>query len=273
MPELKEEIKKASEMIKKEISGFKPDMGIILGTGLGGLAKEINIEKEIDYERIPGFPVSTVETHSGRLLFGEMEGKKIAAMSGRFHIYEGYTMKQVAFPVRVMKELGIEYLFISNASGGINPSFKAGEVAVIEDIINFMGGNPLIGPNDNSLGPRWPDMFEPLSKDLIAMAHKAAEELDIKLNEGVYMGVTGPNLETRAEYRMMGAFADMVGMSTVPEIITGVHCGLKMLALSVITDECAPDSLKPVDIKEILGNAAKAEPKLTAIMKKLIKQL
>ncbi|HDT15561.1 MAG TPA: purine-nucleoside phosphorylase [Firmicutes bacterium] len=273
MSELKTEILKAAEMIKNELPGFEPEIGIILGTGLGGLGREINISKEIEYEDIPGFPVSTVETHSGKLLLGEMEGKKVAAMSGRFHIYEGYTMKQVVFPVRVMKELGIKYLLISNACGGINPSFKAGEIAVIEDVINFMGDNPLIGANDNSLGPRWPDMFEPLSKDLIAMAHEAAKELNIKLNEGVYIGVTGPNLETRAEYRMMGAFADMVGMSTVPEIITGVHCGLKMLGLSVVTDECAPESLKPVNIDEILKNAASAEPKLTAIMKKVISRL
>ena len=273
MSGLKKMIGETADMIRKEVPGFTPEAGIILGTGLGKLGKEIKAVKEIPYKNIPNFAVSTVESHSGMLICGELEGKKVVAMSGRFHRYEGYTMDKITFPVRVMKELGIKYLLISNAGGGINPSFKAGDLCIIEDIINFMGDNPLIGPNDNGLGPRWPDMIEPTSKELMKLAEESAKENSINIHKGVYIGVTGPNLETRAEYRMMGQFADVVGMSTVPEIIVGVHCGLKILGISVITDECAPETLKPVNIDHIIANAEKAEPKLTAIMKGVVSKL
>jgi purine-nucleoside phosphorylase len=273
MVDLIKMIDEAVKKINKESGNFKPQIGIILGTGLGALAKEIKEYKVIEYKNIPHFPLSTVETHSGKLILGEMVGKKVVAMSGRFHRYEGYAMQQITFPVRVMKKLGITHLLISNAAGGMNPKFKAGELAIIEDIINFMGDNPLIGKNYDELGPRWPDMIEPVSKELIKYAEEAAKELNIKINKGVYIGVTGPNLETRAEYRMFRNFADMVGMSTVPEIIVGVHSGLKILGISVITDECDPDNLAPADIQKIIKNAQEAEPKLTAIMKKVIEKI
>jgi len=268
--ETRKMIDEAVNKIREEAPGFEPSAGIILGTGLGALANEIKPLKKIPYGEIPHFPVSTVESHSGILIAGEMQGKKVLAMSGRFHRYEGYSMKQIAFPVYVMKKLGVKNLFISNAAGGMNPAFKAGDLAVITDHINFMGDNPLLGPNDPELGPRWPDMIEPYSSALIKAAFDAGKELGIELQKGVYMGVTGPNLETRAEYRMMGKFADMVGMSTVPEVIAGVHAGMRILGISVITDECVPETLKPVNIEHILQNAAKAEPKLTAIMKAVI---
>jgi len=271
--DLKKMIKDSADLIKKEAPGFEPVVGIILGTGLGALAKEIKAVKEIPYKNIPHFPLSTVETHSGVLILGEMEGKKVVAMSGRFHRYEGYTMQQITFPVRVMKELGIKYLLISNAAGGLNLKYKGGDLAIIEDHINFMGDNPLIGPNDNKLGPRWPDMLEPYSREMIGLAEKAAKDLNITIHKGVYVAVTGPCFETRAEYRMMNKWADLVGMSTVPEVIVGVHCGLKMLGISVITDECNPDHLEPTDIKQILRNAGTAEPKLTAVMKEVIKRV
>ncbi|MCX7698602.1 MAG: purine-nucleoside phosphorylase [Candidatus Goldbacteria bacterium] len=270
---LKQMIKESAKKIKKQLPDFTPTVGIILGTGLGALAKEINVKKEIPYKNIPYFPLSTVETHTGVLILGEMAGKKVVAMSGRFHRYEGYTMQQITFPVRVMKELGIKYLLISNAAGGMNLSYKAGQLVIIEDHINFMGDNPLIGPNDDDLGPRWPDMIEPYSKELIKIAEEAAKDLNIPIAKGVYIGVTGPNLETRAEYRMMRQFADMVGMSTVPEVIVGVHCGLKILGISVITDMCDPDNLEPADINKIIKNAQDAEPKLTKLMKEVIKRI
>jgi len=270
---LKEMIKEATKKIRKYLPDFTPSIGIILGTGLGALAKEIKVIKEIPYKNIPYFPLSTVETHSGILILGEMAGKKVVAMSGRFHRYEGYSMQQITFPVRVMKELGIKYLLISNAAGGMNLSFKPGQLVIIEDHINFMGDNPLIGQNDNDLGPRWPDMIEPYSKELIKIAEEAARDLNIPVSKGVYFGVTGPNLETRAEYRMMNKFADMVGMSTVPEVIVGVHAGLKILGISVITDMCDPDNLEPADINRIIKNAQEAEPKLTKLMKEVIKRI
>ncbi len=273
MSELKKMINESVEYIRKKIGSYEPKVGIILGTGLGALAKEIKEFNVIDYKDIPHFPLSTVETHSGKLIFGELGGKKVVAMSGRFHRYEGYTMQQITFPVRVMKALGITHLLISNAAGALNLNFKAGELAIIEDIINFMGDNPLIGPNDETLGPRWPDMLEPLSMDLIKLAEESAAEIGVKVRKGVYVAFTGPSFETRAEYRMFNKFADMVGMSTVPEIIVAVHCGLKTLGISVLTDECNPDQLKPTDINEIIGNAMKAEPYLTAIMKKVIEKI
>lgn len=251
-----------------------PEIGIILGTGLGALAKEIKNKKSIPYEKIPNFPLSTVESHQGQLVCGELEGRQVVAMQGRFHRYEGYTMKEVTFPVRVMKELGVKYLLISNAAGGMNPKFKAPCLVLIEDHISlFMGDNPLLGPNDNELGPRWPDMIEPYSKELMSIAKIAAKDLGIELQSGVYVGVTGPSLETRAEYKLLNKFADMVGMSTVPEVIVAVHCGLKVLGISVITDLCIPETLEPADISKIINNANIAEPKLTALMKEVIKRI
>jgi purine-nucleoside phosphorylase len=271
---LMEKINESAEMIKTAVPGFVPEAGIILGTGLGARAKEIRAVKVIPYSQIPYFPVSTVETHSGQLVLGELEGRKVIAMQGRFHRYEGYTFQEVTFPVRVMKALGAKYLMISNAAGGLNPKFKASGIVLIEDHISlFLGDNPLIGMNDNKLGPRWPDMLEPYSRELLAIAEKAAKDLNIEVNKGVYVGVPGPNFETRAEYRMLNKFADVVGMSTVPEVIVGAHAGLKILGVSVITDMCLPDELEPTDIKQILKNSADAEPKLTALMKEIIKRI
>jgi purine-nucleoside phosphorylase len=218
-------------------------------------------------------PLSTVETHSGEFVFGELGGKKVVAMKGRFHLYEGYDAQQVAFPVRVMKALGASTLLISNACGGMNRNYAPGDLMIIEDHINMLGANPLIGPNDASLGPRWPDMCEPYDRKLIRLAQEIAMEHKIKVQTGVYVAVTGPNLETRAEYRMLSQFADVVGMSTVPEVIAAVHCGLRILGISVVTDECIADRLKPADIKEIIRVAGEAEPKLTRLMSELIKRI
>ncbi len=273
MKELKSNINDALEKIRKTAGDFKPTVGIILGTGLGALSKEIQNAKVIPYKDIPHFPLSTVETHSGMLVLGDIEGKKIVAMSGRFHRYEGYSMEEITLPVRVMKTMGIKYLLISNAAGGMNRSYEAGDLVIIEDHINFMGDNPLIGFNDNDIGPRFPDMIEPYSKELIKIAEESAWDLKIMIKKGVYIGVTGPNLETKAEYRMMGQFADMVGMSTVPEVIAAVHSSLKVLGISVITDKCVPDTLEPADVNKIIATAQKAEPALTKVMKEVIKRI
>jgi purine-nucleoside phosphorylase len=273
MQELEKKITEAVKKIKKETPGFEPQIGIILGTGLGALAQEIKNAKEIEYKNIPHFPLSTVETHSGKLVCGELGGKKVVAMAGRFHRYEGYTMQQITFPVRVMKALGVKHLLVSNAAGGLNLTYHAGTLAIIEDHINFMGDNPIIGPNDDSMGGRFPDMSEPYSRELIALAEAAAKDKNIAVKKGVYVGVTGPCLETRAEYRMFNKFADMVGMSTVPEVIAAVHAGLKVLGISIITDECDPDNLKPADINKIIKTAMDAEPKLTALMKEVIARI
>ncbi len=252
----------------------KPAVGIILGTGLGGLAKEIRQEVVIEYEQIPHFPVSTVESHRGRLIFGTLGGKQVVAMQGRFHYYEGYTMQQVTFPVRVMKFLGVETLLISNAAGGMNPQFRKGGIMVITDHINLQGDNPLIGANDDSLGPRFPDMSEPYSKLLIDLAEKIALENKIRLERGVFVAVAGPNLETRAEYRFLRLIgADAVGMSTVPENIVANHMGMRVLGFSIITDECFPDSLQPANGSEIIAVANETEPKLTIIMKGVVERL
>jgi len=206
------------------------------------------------------------------LVLGEIEGRKTVAMSGRFHRYEGYSMEEITLPVRVMKAMGIRYLLISNAAGGMNRSYESGDLVIIEDHINFMGDNPLIGFNDSDIGPRFPDMIEPYSKELIKIAEESAWDLKIRIKKGVYIGVTGPNLETKAEYRMLGQFADMVGMSTVPEVIAAVHSGLKVLGISVITDKCVPDLLEPADVTKIIAMAQKAEPALTKVMKEVIKR-
>ncbi len=252
----------------------QPEIGIILGTGLGGLAKEIKADVVVDYADIPHFPLSTVESHKGKLIFGTLGGKKVVAMQGRFHYYEGYTMQQVTFPVRVMKFLGVQTLLISNAAGGMNPQFRKGSVMIITDHINLLGDNPLIGPNDDSLGPRFPDMSEPYSRKLIALAEQVALDLKIRTERGVFVAVPGPNLETRAEYRFLRLIgADAVGMSTVPENIVAVHMGLQVLGFSIITDECFPDALQPANVQEIIAVAGATEPKLTAIMKSVVERL
>lgn len=273
MTDLRRTIDEAVKFIRTKTNA-KPPIGIILGTGLGGLAKEIKKEVMIDFEKIPHFPVSTVESHKGKLIFGKLAGKSVVAMQGRFHYYEGYTLQQVTFPVRVMKFLGVHTLLISNAGGALNPIFRKGDVMVISDHINLIGDNPLIGPNDDSLGPRFPDMSEPYSKELITFAEQTALDLKIKLQKGVYVAMQGPNLETRAEYRFLRTIgADAVGMSTVPEDIVAVHMGMRVLGFSILTDECFPDALKPVTIEEVIAVANKAEPKMTAVMKEVVRRM
>ena len=248
-----------------------PAIGIILGTGLGGLVKEIQVQTVIDYGDIPHFPVSTVESHHGKLIFGTLGKKQVVAMQGRFHYYEGYTMKQITYPVRVMKALGVKVLVVSNACGCVNPQYRAGDLMIMDDHINLLGDNPLIGPNHEDFGPRFPDMSEPYSRRLIEIAEKVAMELKIKVHRGTYLVVSGPNLETRAEYRMMRLLgADVVGMSSVPECIVAKHGGMECFGMSIITDEGFADCLKPADIPHILQTAAAAEPKMTAIMKGLV---
>ncbi len=271
--ELRTHIDETIRFIRSRTSS-NPNIGIILGTGLGALVKEIEKEIEIDYSEIPHFPVSTVESHHGKLIFGTLAGKKVVAMQGRFHYYEGYAMKQITFPVRVMKILGVETLLISNAAGALNASFTRGDVMLMSDHINLLGDNPLIGPNDDTLGPRFPDMSEPYSQELIAKAESIARELGIRVQKGVYVAMQGPNLETRSEYRFLRTIgADAVGMSTVPENIVAVHMGMKVFGVSIITDECFPDTLKPITLEEVIAVANKAEPKMTAIMKELVKRM
>ncbi|TDJ19637.1 MAG: purine-nucleoside phosphorylase [Gammaproteobacteria bacterium] len=251
-----------------------PDVAVILGTGLGGLVAEIEVSAEIAYGDIPGFPLSTVESHAGRLLFGILGGKKVVAMQGRFHRYEGYSMQQIVFPVRVMHALGARTLIVSNACGGMNPLWKPGELMLLADHINLLGDSPLIGPNDDSLGPRFPDMSQPYDEELRAVARTAASELRIVLREGVYVAVTGPNLETRAEYRFLrGIGADVVGMSTVPEVIAAVHMSMRVLGVSIITDACLPDALKVVDVAHIIATAAAAEPDLTRLVSAVLERM
>ena len=251
----------------------KPEVGIVLGTGLGNLVRNIDIAESIAYEEIPHFAASTVESHAGKLILGSLEGKNVAAMQGRFHCYEGYTAKQIVFPIRVMRELGAEILIISNACGGLNPQFKRGDIVLIEDHINLLGINPLIGVNDPRLGPRYPDMIEPYSRELREKARAAALRLGIPTQQGVYVAVPGPNLETRAEYRYLrGIGADVVGMSTVPEVIAAVHAGMKTVGFSIITDMGLADALAPASISAILATAEAAEPKMNAIIRELLRE-
>lgn len=251
-----------------------PEIGIVLGTGLGNLATKITTEIEIEYSEIPHFPEATVEFHSGKLIYGTIEGKKVLAMKGRFHFYEGYDFQQITLPIRVMKLLGINYLLLSNAAGGMNLKWKKGDLMLIDDHINLLPGNPLIGKNLDTFGPRFPDMSQPYSYKLNAMLATIAQEKGITLRKGVYVAVTGPNLETRAEYRFLRTIgADAVGMSTVPEVIVANHMSLPCAAVSVLTDECDPDNLKPVDISEIIAIAGKAELSLTELFTELIKRL
>jgi purine-nucleoside phosphorylase len=273
MTALRKNIEEALASLRAKTAAA-PEIGIILGTGLGELAREIVAEALFDYGDIPHFPVSTVESHHGRLIFGTLAGKPVVAMQGRFHYYEGYTMQQVTFPVRVMKFLGVSTLLISNAAGGMNPQFSRGSIMVITDHINLLGDNPLIGVNDETLGPRFPDMSEPYSRRLIGLADAVALDLKIRVEHGVFVAVPGPNLETRAEYRFLRLIgADAVGMSTVPENIVANHMGMKVLGFSIITDECFPDSLQPAKVEEIIAVAGKTEPKLTAIMKGVVERL
>lgn len=248
-------------------TNLRPEFLVILGTGLGDLVKQIKVHDSIPYDQIPHFPVSTVESHAGRLLFGELGGKKVVAMQGRFHFYEGYTMQQIVFPLHVLRTNGAKTLIVSNAAGGMNPLFKRGDVMCINDHINLLGDNPLMGANDDEVGPRFPDMSEPYSHSLIELAEKVALKNAIRMHHGVYVAVSGPNLETRAEYRFLRNIgADVVGMSTVPEVIAAVHSGMKVLGFSVVTDECFPDALEAVQMADILAAADLAQPKMTKII-------
>jgi purine-nucleoside phosphorylase len=268
-----EQLKETIAYIKSKYAG-QPQVGIVLGSGLGNLAGEIEVEKEINYNELPHFPVTTVEGHHGKLVFGKINGKEIVAMAGRFHYYEGYTAQQVVFPILVMKFLGIETLLISNAAGGINPSFKVGDLMIIKDHISLFTINPLIGKNEEALGPRFPDMSEPYKKELIDKVKAIASKLGISLKEGVYAGVTGPTFETRAEYKLLHfAGGDVVGMSTVPEVIAAVHAGLNVFAMSVITDMGIREEENIITHEEVLQAAKEAEPRLTAIFKELIREL
>lgn len=269
-----DQIKETAAFLKE--NGFaNPQIGIILGTGLGNqFVSKIKVEKEMSYKDIPHFPVATVEFHSGKLIYGEVNGKKVVAMQGRFHFYEGYNMKQVTFPVRVMKLLGIKYLLVSNAGGSMNLDWKKGDLMLLEDHINLLPDNPLVGPNLDELGPRFPDMSNPYDSSMNTTLEDIAIEKGITLNKGVYVAVSGPNLETRAEYRFLRNIgADVVGMSTVPEVIVANHMSLPCCAISVLTDDCDPDNLMPVNIDEIIEAAGQAEPKLTELYIELIKRL
>ena len=253
---------------------FVPEAALILGTGLGGLAARIDVMAEIPYSELPGFAVPTVESHQGRLLFGMLGGRRVVAMQGRFHLYEGYDAAQVSYPVRVMRGLGAGTLIVSNASGGMNPLWAPGEIVLITDHINLLGTSPLVGPNWDELGPRFPDMSAPYDPALQTLALEVAAREAVRLNRGVYVAVVGPNLETRAEYRMLRAMgADVVGMSTVPEVIAAVHGGMRVLGLSIITDACLPDALEPASLEQILATASSAEPHLTTLVEGVLESL
>lgn len=263
-------IKETVSFIQK-IYAERPQTGIVLGSGLGNLVNEIKIEKELAYSEIPHFPVSTVEGHHGKLIFGSIGTKKVVCMAGRFHFYEGYSAVEVAYPIRVLKELGIETLLISNAAGGVNPGFKVGDIMIIEDHISFFTVNPLLGKNDTELGPRFPDMSEPYKKSLIAKAQAIAARLGIAVKKGVYCGVTGPTFETRAEYKLIHLLGgDAVGMSTVQEVIAAVHAGLPVFAMSVITDIGIREEENIITHAEVLQAAKDAEPKFSAIFKEMV---
>lgn len=252
-------------------AGAAPRVGIVVGTGLGGLTEELETERETPYEAIPHFPRSTAPGHRGRFLLGRLWGTPVAMMDGRFHLYEGYDAGEITFPIRVMRELGCATLILSNASGGMNPMYRRGDLVVLDDHINLMGVNPLIGPNDDRLGPRFPDMSAPYDRELTDLALSAALARGIRAHRGVYVGVTGPNLETRAEYRFLRAIgADVVGMSTIPEALVGVHAGMRVLGFSIVTDMCLPDALAPVVIEEILEVAREAESRLRVVTRDVL---
>lgn len=267
-----ENVQETAKVIRERWSGI-PEVGIVLGTGLGALAREIESDVTIPYGDLPHFPRSTVASHAGQLVCGRLAGHSVMAMEGRFHLYEGYTAAQVTFPIRIMKELGCKLLLVSNAAGGLNPLHSKGDIVVIEDHINLLGANPLIGPNDDRLGPRFPDMIEPYDLALQRLALEVAREENIVAHRGVYVAVTGPNLETRAEYRFLSRIgADVVGMSTIPEVLVAVHSGLKVLGFSIVTDMCLPDALKPVSIEEIIAVANTAESRLRTIVIKVLER-
>ena len=273
MQRLAEQIDEAAAFVRSRWVGM-PRAGMILGTGLGGLAEQITRKTVIPYAEVPHFPTSTSPSHAGQLVCGELRGVPVVAMEGRFHFYEGYSMQQVTFPVRVMKALGADTLVVTNAAGGMNPHFELSDVVVIDDHINLMGDNPLRGINDEQLGPRFPDMCEPYSRELSAIALQSALDLGIAAHKGVFVAVTGPNLETRAEYRMLrGMGADVVGMSTVPEVLVAVHAGLKVLGFSIVTDLCLPDALAPVEIEKILAVAAIGGEKLSRLIPRVFDRL
>ncbi|HEY3011606.1 MAG TPA: purine-nucleoside phosphorylase [Gemmatimonadales bacterium] len=272
-PCLFDRVQTAAEVVRKGAAPI-PEIAIILGTGLGGLAQEIAVEASIPYEQIPGFPLSTVESHAGRLLLGRLGKRPVVAMQGRFHRYEGYGLGEVTFPVRVMRALGARVLIVSNACGGMNPLWSPGDLVLLSDHINLLGDNPLIGFNDERLGTRFPDMSAPYDPELRALARVVSLELGILLREGVYVAVPGPNLETRAEYRMLrGIGADVVGMSTVPEVIVAAHAGMRTVGISIITDQCLPDALEPADIGRIIETARRGEPSLTRLIAGLVERL
>jgi purine-nucleoside phosphorylase len=273
MSDLKKRIGQATRLVRTR-TALKPDYAIILGTGIGGLAREVKQATRIPFDQIPGFPVSTVLGHSGQLVVGTLSGKKVVLMDGRVHYYEGYSMQDVTFPTRVMKFLGADTLIVSNAVGGMNPFYRRGDLVIIADHINLMGDNPLIGPNDDSIGTRFPDMSEPYTRKLVDLAEKVAIDLRIKIHKGVFAALSGPTFETAAEYRFLrGIGADTVGMSTVPEVIVARHMGMDVLGLSVVTDMCLPDALEPGDHRVILKAAQSAEPKLTKIVKEVLRRL
>jgi purine-nucleoside phosphorylase len=268
-----ESVNAAADAVRERFSAV-PEVAIILGTGVGGLAREIDVAATIEYAEIPGFPLSTVESHAGRLLCGTLGGKTVVAMQGRFHRYEGYSLPQVTFPVRVLHALGADTLIVSNACGGMREEWAPGDLMLIADHINLLGDNPLVGENDDRLGVRFPDMSAPYDAGLRALARDVAREQGTVLREGVYVAVTGPNLETRAEYRMLRTIgADVVGMSTVPEVIVAVHGGMRVLGLSIITDQCIPETLVPAELATIIATAARAEPRLTALTRGVLERL
>jgi len=272
-PSLWDKIEETKEFIQAR-TNIKPQIGIILGTGLGALVEKIEGKEVISYRDVPNFAVSTAPGQEGNLILGRLGGKEVMAMQGRFHLYEGYSLEVITFPVRVMRAMGAAFLIESNAAGGINPNFRAGDLMVITDHINLTGHNPLIGPNDERLGPRFPDMSEPYDNELIELAERIALEERIKLHKGVYAGVTGPNFETRAEYRFLNRIgADAVGMSTVPEVIVAKHSSLRVLGISCITDECVPDRLEPVDSDKVISVAREAEPRMTKLVKRIITEM
>jgi len=272
MPDLKRRVGAAVRYVRSQ-TALRPDYAIILGTGIGGLAGEVKRATRIPFDKIPNFPVSTVLGHSGELVLGTLAGKRVVAMNGRVHYYEGYSMQEVTFPTRVMKFLGAHTLIVSNAVGGMNPFYRRGDIVIIADHINLMGDNPLMGPNDDTIGTRFPDMSEPYTRKLVDLAERVAIDLKIKIHKGVFVGVAGPNLETGAEYRFLrGIGADTVGMSTVPEVIVARHMQMNVLGLSVVTDMCLPDALEPGDHRVILKAAQSAEPKLTRIVKEVLRR-
>ena len=269
---LRSQLEDAAGVVRKKIS-WEPDAAIVLGTGLGDLTQRVEVEEVFPYSLLPHFPESTVESHKGQLVFGSLGGKKVAVMEGRFHGYEGYTLQEVTFPIRVLAQLGTKILIVTNAAGGLNLQYKKGELILIEDHINLMGLNPLIGPNDDRLGPRFPDLSQPYAKRLLQLTEEAAREQKVEVKRGVYAAVLGPNLETRAEYRFLrGIGADLVGMSTVPEVLVGVHMGMEILGIACVTDVCDPDHLEACDIKEIIKTANEAGPRLDRLLEAAIKK-